>query len=136
MFIRKLVSSLCLGLFSASSQHARAAHSSASESGLDQRTLKMCQDFAEQLLVSSLQPHCQLSNCQFVLNSHLSSYCINRKMITQAEANEVFICPKMGEIMNPGKCFPLPCKECQHLSCIQLVLREDPISAKKLIRTC
>lgn len=120
MFIRKLVSSLCLGLFSASSRHTRAAHSSVSESGPDYRTLKTCQDFAEQLLLSSYQ--CSLivnyPTINFIFNSHLSSYCVNRKMVTQAEPDEVFIFPKMGEIMHPGKCFPLPCKGCQHLSCI------------------
>lgn len=111
MFIRKLVSSLCLGQFSASSQHTRAAHSSVSESGPDYRTLKMCQDFAEQLL-SSYQ--CSLivnyPTVNFIFNPHLSSCCINGKMITQAEENEVFISTKMVEIMHPGKCFPLPAK--------------------------
>lgn len=120
MFIRKLVSSLCLGLFSASSRHARAAHSSVSESGPDYRTLKMCQDFAEQLLLSSYQ--CSLivnyPTVNFIFNPDLSSYCINRKRITQAEANEVFISPQVGEIMHPGECFPLPWKGCQHLSFI------------------
>lgn len=70
----------------------------------------MLQDFAEQQLLSSCQ-HGLIVNCptvNFVFNSYLSNYFINREMVTRAGLYEDFISQKMG-LPHGKQCFTLPC---------------------------